>query len=309
MRKHVIYLRESTKKQERSNLGYEDQLNIISRYVDLDNISLIIKETSSGKNIKNRKGLKEAIEYARDTDAILTVAKVDRLSRSLEDSLWVLRQMDGWVYSCDIPTPIGQKVDKFQFQLFMAFAERERELISARTKGALAALKARGVKLGFGYKNGEPIPEEKRLKQIQAAQETKRKNKPRNNWDEIDDLVCTTMVKYVIYRNRYNRIRPKVGRSYTEERAVPDYEACANELNNAGHKTKNGKPFTKHRVRQIFMSKFNKYYKFAGRWSDEYRRIRFPPQNNKYEIIKDGHEIFNNNIKKDENNEEVHVGN
>ena len=60
------------------------------------------------------------------------MAKIDRLSRDTEQSLSIYRNLDGRLNSCDIP-----HLDKFTLTLFMAIADRERELIGLRTKQAL----------------------------------------------------------------------------------------------------------------------------------------------------------------------------
>jgi DNA invertase Pin-like site-specific DNA recombinase len=80
MKKYVAYIRVSTTKQE---LGLESQLNIINNYIGKnDTILKLFTEKESGRN-NNRIELSKAIAYTKDNDAILLIAKLDRLSRNV----------------------------------------------------------------------------------------------------------------------------------------------------------------------------------------------------------------------------------
>jgi len=139
---YVSYLRVSTKRQGDSGLGLDAQREIIRYFYP--NISREFIEVKSGKNVSERPILNEAIGYCLDRDAVLIVAKVDRLTRDTRDGLEILERLKGRIRFCDLP---GEP-DKFMLTLFFAFAERERELISIRTKGALKSAKERGQRLG-----------------------------------------------------------------------------------------------------------------------------------------------------------------
>jgi DNA invertase Pin-like site-specific DNA recombinase len=140
--RYVAYYRVSTKKQGDSGLGLEAQRNIVRYYYP--NIECEFTEVKSAKNISERPILQEAIRYCKQTGAILVFAKVDRLSRSTVDGLTVLKELNGNVRFCDFP---GEP-DEFVITMILALAQRERELISIRTKAAKQVLKRRGVKQG-----------------------------------------------------------------------------------------------------------------------------------------------------------------
>ena len=76
--------------------------------------------------------MQAAISLCKSRGATLVVAKVDRLSRDTEQALAIYRELDERLESCDIPN-----LDNFTLKLFMAIADRERKLISIRTKAAL----------------------------------------------------------------------------------------------------------------------------------------------------------------------------
>lgn len=140
--KYVAYYRVSTKKQGDSGLGLESQKNYVHHYYP--NIEKEFTEVESAKNITDRPVLQEAIRYCKETGSTLVVAKVDRLSRDTVDGLTVLKQLNGNIRFCDIPgVP-----DDFVITMILALAQRERELISIRTKSALRVKKQRGIKLG-----------------------------------------------------------------------------------------------------------------------------------------------------------------
>lgn len=140
--KYIAYYRVSTKKQGESGLGLESQINIVQNYYP--NLINEYVEIKSGKDIKARPKLQEAIEECKRLDAILVVAKLDRLTRDVDDGRWVLEQLNGNLRMCDYPG----KPDKMVFTIVLALAERERELIGIRTKAGFKAKRARGEKMG-----------------------------------------------------------------------------------------------------------------------------------------------------------------
>ena len=92
--------------------------------------------------VNNRPELAKALQHCRNTGATLVIAKLDRLSRDLH-FISSLQKAGAEFIACDMPS-----ANKFTVHIFAALAEHEREMISQRIKAALAALKARGVKLG-----------------------------------------------------------------------------------------------------------------------------------------------------------------
>ena len=134
---YATYTRVSTKGQGESGLGLEAQDALLRHYLDDKDVVKRFTETASAKSIDDRPVLQEAIAYCLANGLGLAVAKVDRLSRKTEHALDVYSKLDGMLYSCDIPCTKFAPMDKFTLTIFMAIADRERELIGIRTKQAL----------------------------------------------------------------------------------------------------------------------------------------------------------------------------
>jgi DNA invertase Pin-like site-specific DNA recombinase len=142
--KWVSYLRVSTDRQGKSGLGIEAQRKAVDEYLNGGNWQLVREfvEVESGKREDNRPMLEAAFKACRIHRATLVIAKLDRLSRDAHFLLGL--QKAGVEFVCvDDPhmTPLTLGIRA-------VVAQHERELISTRTKAALAAAKARGVKLG-----------------------------------------------------------------------------------------------------------------------------------------------------------------
>lgn len=140
----VAYLRVSTARQGASGLGMEAQreaVEAVCREREWDLIAPPFVEVESGKR-DDRPELAKAINRAKLMGAKLVIAKLDRLSRDAEFLLKLQRTGVDFV-AADMP-----HADRFTVTIMAALAEKERELISVRTKSALAAAKARGVRLG-----------------------------------------------------------------------------------------------------------------------------------------------------------------
>jgi DNA invertase Pin-like site-specific DNA recombinase len=139
----VAYLRVSTRVQQQSGLGLDAQRSAVQQHVAAMGGEVVREyvEVESGK-IADRQELKAAIAFARRCRATLLVAKLDRLSRNV---VFLATLMESGVEfrACDNPhaTP-------FTIHILAAVAQYEREMISKRTKEALAAAKQRGVALG-----------------------------------------------------------------------------------------------------------------------------------------------------------------
>ncbi len=144
---HVAYYRVSTAKQGASGLGLEAQQSAVSAYLNGGawNLVAAFTEVESGK-VSNRPELEKALAAARLHRAPLVVAKVDRLTRSLA-FLTQLLEAGVDVRFCDLPQIEGP-TGRFMLQQMAAVAELEAGMIGDRTRRALAAAKARGVKLG-----------------------------------------------------------------------------------------------------------------------------------------------------------------
>jgi len=138
---YVAYYRVSTEKQGRSGLGLEAQVKLVEPYADA--IIHSFTEVESGKH-DDRPQLAAALALCEQTGAALLIAKIDRLSRDAA-FLFTLRKSGVEIVAADMP-----HAGTLEFGIRAVFAQHEREEISRRTKAALAAAKARGVKLGSG---------------------------------------------------------------------------------------------------------------------------------------------------------------
>lgn len=139
----IAYLRVSTGKQAESGLGLEAQRAAIQKYVDENSCKTLAEyvETESGKNCQ-RVEFDKAVKHAKRTNAVLVIGKLDRLARNVHFTSGLMESGVDFV-ACDMPF-----ADKFTIHILAAVAEREAELISQRTKAALARYKARGGQLG-----------------------------------------------------------------------------------------------------------------------------------------------------------------
>ena len=139
MKKYVAYYRtskdsHSSGRSKAKGLGLEAQKQIVE-YYHKDSVVKEFVEIKSAKNIFQRPILMEAIDYANKNNCWLIVAKLDRLSRNTVDVLNIIKQLNKRVSFCDIPSE--GEADEFIITIFAAIAQRERELISIRTRHAL----------------------------------------------------------------------------------------------------------------------------------------------------------------------------
>jgi len=140
----VSYARVSTEQQGRSGLGLEAQRAAVAEWLKGDRRRLLAEftEIESGKR-DNRPELAAALALCRRAGAILVIAKLDRLTRNVA---FLARLMESGVKFVAVDNPHASKLT---IHILAAVAEDERDRISARTKAALAAAKARGTKLGW----------------------------------------------------------------------------------------------------------------------------------------------------------------
>jgi DNA invertase Pin-like site-specific DNA recombinase len=142
---YVAYYRVSTEKQGRSGLGLEAQQAATAQFIaakgaDAKQLSAFV-EIESGKR-DDRPELARAMEHARLTGATLLIAKLDRLSRDAHFLIGLQKSAIAFT-ACDMPD-----ANAFTVGIMALVAEHERKAISTRTKEALQAAKARGVRLG-----------------------------------------------------------------------------------------------------------------------------------------------------------------
>jgi DNA invertase Pin-like site-specific DNA recombinase len=136
--KFVAYYRVSTARQGASGLGLDAQRQAVTAYLNGGAWELIAEftEVESGKHA-DRPVLAQAMERCRLTGAKLLIAKLDRLSRNVHFLSGLMEQRVPFV-ACDMPD-----ANNLTVHIMAAMAQHEREVISARTKAALDAIKAR----------------------------------------------------------------------------------------------------------------------------------------------------------------------
>ncbi|MBT1516336.1 recombinase family protein [Bradyrhizobium sp. SRL28] len=144
----ISYIRVSTGKQAKSGLGLEAQRAAIARFAEGEGHEIMgeFVEVETGKGadaLDKRAQLAAALAEARKRKCPVAVAKLDRLSRDVHFISGLMAQKVPFVV-----TELGADVDPFLLHLYAALAEKERALISRRTRDALAAKKAQGKQLG-----------------------------------------------------------------------------------------------------------------------------------------------------------------
>jgi DNA invertase Pin-like site-specific DNA recombinase len=146
MKTAIAYIRVSTQKQGKSGLGLEAQQALIQRFADQEGIAIgsTFTEVQSGKDDDNKRPqLHAALEAARKAKAPVVVAKLDRLSRDVHFISGLMKHKVSFIVA-----DLGADTDPFMLHIYAALAEKERRMISERTKQALASAKANGKQLG-----------------------------------------------------------------------------------------------------------------------------------------------------------------
>lgn len=141
--KYVAYYRVSTESQGRSGLGLEAQRTAVAAHIARASGEVVgeFVEVESTRR-KRRPQLEAALKLCRQTRARLVIAKLDRLARNVA---FIANLMESRVDFIAVDNPHASRL---VLHVLAAFAEHEREQIGERTRAALAAAKARGVKLG-----------------------------------------------------------------------------------------------------------------------------------------------------------------
>jgi DNA invertase Pin-like site-specific DNA recombinase len=214
--KYVAYYRVSTKRQGISGLGSEAQKSIIGAFIKGDDIIEEFTDIENGTSKgNNRSELKKALKSCSDNEAILVIAKLDRLARNVNFTSAIMESGVNFI-ACDMP-----QANKFTIHIFAALAEQEAYLISQRTTEALQSLIKQGKKLG----SPENLTYVARLKGVQAI---KLKSKTNEN-----NRRASSMIKLLKERGlNFNRI--------------------AKELNDQGFKTSKGKEFQAIQVKRLY---------------------------------------------------------
>jgi len=148
LQRAVAYYRVSTQRQGRSGLGIEAQRARVQQFAASEGFEILAEhvEVETGKGadaLERRPRLAEALAWARKERCPVVVAKLDRLSRDVAFIAGLMAQRVPFIVA-----ELGADADPFMLHLYAALAEKERRLISERTKAALSARKATGTRLG-----------------------------------------------------------------------------------------------------------------------------------------------------------------
>jgi len=225
--KAIAYYRISNKKKDRESYGIQAQQEAVRRYLtNKPNYELIdqYEEVESGTNL-NREQLKTALRRCRQHKAVLVIAKLDRLTRSLP--MLMELENSGVDFECvEIPS-----ADKTTIRLLVTVAEREVELIRKRTKEGLEIAKKRGKKLGNPLLlRGEVILGTAKSARIAR----KAKSKKARDWarDYLPDL-------------------ENAERKAKKDKVKPTLQYVANYFNSEGLRTRKGKDWTTRSVQLL----------------------------------------------------------
>jgi DNA invertase Pin-like site-specific DNA recombinase len=143
----VAYIRVSTKGQGKSGLGLDAQRDTVARFANAEGFHIVQSfdevETAKGDTLARRPQLAAALKVARKLKGPVIVAKLDRLSRDVHFISGLMSEKVPFIVA-----ELGADTDPFMLHIYAALAEKERRLISERTKAGLAAAKHRGIKLG-----------------------------------------------------------------------------------------------------------------------------------------------------------------
>jgi DNA invertase Pin-like site-specific DNA recombinase len=144
----VAYYRVSTQRQGRSGLGLEAQRAAVARFAATEGMTIAAEftEVETGKGadaLDRRPQLSAALAMARQAKCPVVVAKLDRLSRDVAFIAGLMVQRVPFIVA-----ELGADADPFMLHLYAALAEKERRLISERTRAALASRKQSRTILG-----------------------------------------------------------------------------------------------------------------------------------------------------------------
>jgi DNA invertase Pin-like site-specific DNA recombinase len=138
----IAYYRVSTDRQGRSGLGLDAQRQAVAQFVGAGQLAAEFTEIESGKRHHNRPQLAAALAECKKRRLTLVIAKLDRLARNVHFISGLMESSADFV-AVDMP-----QANRLTIHILAAVAEHEREMISQRTKAALAQARRRGRVLG-----------------------------------------------------------------------------------------------------------------------------------------------------------------
>lgn len=167
----IAYLRVSTSEQGHRGNGLEAQREAVERFARAEDFEVAewVTEVETGKGsnaLARRPKLAEALKTARKLKAPVIVSKLDRLSRDVAFVSGLMAERVPFVVA-----ELGMDVDPFVLHLYAALGQKERALISSRTREALQAVKRRLARQG--RKLGNPHPQKLREAQRKGAASTR----------------------------------------------------------------------------------------------------------------------------------------
>lgn len=144
----VLYTRVSTDRQGKSGLGLEAQRTACQQFASQHGYEILheFSEVETGKGadaLERRPRLAQALSEAKRRKCPVLVAKLDRLSRDVHFISGLVAKQVPFIVA-----ELGPDVEAFMLHIYAALAEKERRLISERTRAALRAKRATGAKLG-----------------------------------------------------------------------------------------------------------------------------------------------------------------
>lgn len=221
----VAYFRVSTKRQGESGLGMEGQAAAVEAYAKLTGKPIVARylEVESGRK-SDRPELARALAHAKRSKGMLAVAKLDRLARDVEFLARVMNSEADFV-ACDNPA-----ANRLTLHILAAVAEAEARAISDRTKSALAAAKARGVKLGSARPGHWEGREQARLEGLAKAR------------------TVGAAIRSENAEQAYADLRPMMVEMRTNGMTLA---GIAEHLNAEGHTTRRGKPWNQVQVSRV----------------------------------------------------------
>jgi len=138
----IAYYRVSTDRQGASGLGLDAQRQAVAGFIGTGQLVAEFTEIESGRRHTNRPQLLAALAECRKRRAVLLIARLDRLARNVAFIAALMENGTDFI-ACDMP-----QASRLTIHILAAVAEHEREMISTRTKAALAEAKRRGTALG-----------------------------------------------------------------------------------------------------------------------------------------------------------------